>query len=724
MLQTYIPCIPENSTFINDKIAMEIKDDQVVFFNATGPFYTYGNDDKLAKRLAQGIIVSAGLATPTELAKALGVNQTTVSRNAKTYEDKGPEGFIANRSDRGPYKFTKEKQKIVKRLLDKGSTIIGAAAEVGVSEGCIRAALRNGTIERKKSQSTPVELKGPAIRSREDVNCKGGIATKREAERVLAAKGSMEEAPPEFSANEGVNYAGVLLALPFLTGLDYLEIGKNVFGSLKKGFYGLQSILLTLAFMALLRIKTPEQVKNHNPGDLGIMLGLDRCPEVKTLRRKLNEIGMQNKSGDFMENLSRAWVEQDKDLIGYTYIDGHVRPYHGRKHILPKTHVARRRLCMPATTDFWVNGSDCEPLFFVTAQANNSLLEIVEKEIIPELKKLSKEERVTLVFDREGWSPNRFFKWREAGVDMITYRKGKYDPWPSDNFVELKSQVRGKPVTYMLGERSIKIDKKGWLREIRRLCANGHQTSVITTRQDLSLEEVARRMFFRWNQENYFKYMREEYGLDHLVSRDVEQADIERMVPNPQKKEMQKERNQMVRQFKTKKEDYATKAANNDEKRCRTMRGFNISNSGLKTEIKLMETEIESIEARIKLLPNKVKIKEILDESKIVRLETEKKRLTDTIKMTCYRAETELVRRIEQLQCFSRSTDEGRNFIKKVFQQPADIIPNYDDNRLEINFYTMTSNRENVAMKKLCEIVNELKFKYPGTKLQLEFKTV
>lgn len=727
MLQTCFPYTTKDTTYINDILAMDRRGEEIVFFTASGPVFAFHENDKFAKRLGQGIIVSLELATPSKLAKALGINQTTVSRNVQIYKDKGPGGFIDNRSDRNPYKLTKAKQQVVKRLLDEGSTIMTAAAEVEVSEGCVRRAIRKGLIERNVKQveksSGSVELKGPFERSQENANCKVGIATTRETERVLACKGTMAEALPEFSPNECVHYAGVLLALPFLTDLNYLSTGKKVYGTLKNGYYGLQSIFLTFAFMALLRMKNPEQLKNSYPGDFGIVLGLDRCPEVKTLRRKLTELGLQSKSGEFMESLSSAWIEQDKDILGFSYIDGHVRPYHGRKHFLPKTHVARRRLCMPATTDFWINGSNCEPVFFVTTEANNSLLSTVENNIIPELNRLSKGERVTLVFDREGWSPNRFLKWRESGIDVLTYRKGKYEQWPIDSFVEVTSHVRGESVTYMLGERSIKINKKGWVREVRRLCDNGHQTSVISTRQDLSMEEVARRMFFRWNQENYFKYMRDEYGLDHLVSRDVEQADVERMVPNPKKKQMAKKYSKKLKQLNKKKEYYATKVANNDEKKCRTMRGFNISNSGLKTEIKRMEKEIENFKVRIKQLPDKVKINEILDEDDIIRLETEKKRLTDTIKMTCYRAETKILKTLEQTQCFARTMDEGRAFLKNVFQQAADIIPHHNDDRLEIRFHTMSTKRENKALKELCDIVNKEQILYPGTKLKMVFKT-
>ena len=69
------------------------------------------------------------------------------------------------------------------------------------------------------------------------------------------------------------------MALPLLAQLGLLDAAKKVYGSLRNGFYGLQATLLTLAFMALLRIKTPEQLKEKSPGELGIILGLDRVPK-------------------------------------------------------------------------------------------------------------------------------------------------------------------------------------------------------------------------------------------------------------------------------------------------------------------------------------------------------------------------------------------------------------------------------------------------------------
>lgn len=725
MLQTYIPFLPKGAEPINNHIAIYRHDERIEFFTASGPIYSCRESDQYGVRLAQGIIVTQTATTPAELAKALNVNRTTVYRNLKMYQQGGPAALMIDKQgNRKAYKLNGKAKGQVQTILNKGYSLKAAAKQVGITEGCIRYAIKKGTIVRKRQQNeklgTQQKLKSASERSTEDSNCSIGIGAKREAERVLTSIGKIVEATPYFSATEGVRHAGVLLALPVLARIGLLEAGRKAYGALHKGFYGLQSVLLTLSFMALLRIKTPEQLKRCNTGELGIVLGLDRAPEVKTLRRKLKEMGLRNKAGEFLSFLSKRWADQDKDVIGFAYVDGHVRPYNGRKHKLPKTHVARRRLCMPATTDFWINDAKSEPLFFVTAEANDSLLSMLDKEIIPKLKELAgKANRVTLVFDREGWSPKSFQRWYKAGIDVITYRKGKYDPWPEDCFIEVESHVRGKAVKYLLGERSIKINKSFWMREVRRLCADGHQTSILTTRQDVNCEQIARRMFFRWTQENFFRYMREEYALDHLITNGVEPADVERLVPNPEKKEKRKVIKGLKRELEKLKKEYGDKAFRNDETCRPTMRGFNIANSGYKKKILKLEKEIEKSEIDLKQIQGKVPVKQLLAAHEIVRLETERKMFTDGIKMICYRAETCLYNLIASF--FVRNNDEGRAFLKSVFQQPADIIPNKEQRIINVKFHTMSTPRANRALKQLCDVMNRESYVYPGTRMKLVF---
>jgi hypothetical protein len=89
-------------------------------------------------------------------------------------------------------------------------------------------------------------------------------------------------------------------------------------------------------------------------------------------------------------------------------------------------------------------------------------------------------------------------------------------------------------VQYLLDDPPVRFLKgKLRLRQVTRLTDTGHQTAVVTSRWDLRDIDVAYRMFERWRQENFFKYMRQEYLIDALVDYDVEPDNPNRSVPNP-----------------------------------------------------------------------------------------------------------------------------------------------------------------------------------------------
>ena len=66
--------------------------------------------------------------------------------------------------------------------------------------------------------------------------------------------------------------------------------------------------------------------------ELGVLLGLDRVPEVKTLRRKLRELGERHLADTFTRRLTERWAKAAPRELALLYVDGHVRPYHGRTH--------------------------------------------------------------------------------------------------------------------------------------------------------------------------------------------------------------------------------------------------------------------------------------------------------------------------------------------------------------------------------------------------------
>src|SRR5665811_893520 len=91
-------------------------------------------------------------------------------------------------------------------------------------------------------------------------------AATRSLERVAAAMGALESAPVEFQATCDVAQGGVLLALPALLAVGLLRRTPE-FYQLPNGFYGIESLFLLLALMALARIRSLEQLRYQAPGE-------------------------------------------------------------------------------------------------------------------------------------------------------------------------------------------------------------------------------------------------------------------------------------------------------------------------------------------------------------------------------------------------------------------------------------------------------------------------
>jgi Transposase protein len=715
--QLHLAVQPAGAREINGVVAMVEREDHVAYFASGVPLFVHRANDPVGRRVAAVQMMELGLARQDELSVALRINRTTLYRQQRQVPAHGVLGVVdGQRGPRGPHRFTSEKRERVAELLAAGRSIRHAAAQVGVTEGTVRHALRRGELQPAPRPSSPAL--GPRTRSEQAARAAGGVAVRRHPERALARLGQLTEAAPRFVAAEAVRAGGVLLALPAVLTLGLLDAGQQVYGALRNGFYGLQATLLCLTFMALLRIRTPEQLQGQPPGELGILLVLDRAPEVKTLRRKLGELAARRQATQFSQRLAERWVRDQADAVGLLYIDGHVRPYHGTAHTVPEAYVTRRRLCMPATTDVWVQQQDAQPLFVVTAPANDDLLAMLRTQILPEIRRLVGERRVTLCFDREGWSPQFFHECHAQGFDILTYRRGPYPVWRRAAF--RSTVVEGRTISYMLAERVVGVLPGFRMREVRRLCDGGHQTAILTTRRDLPMAVVAYRMFERWTQENFFRYMRQHFALDALVTYAVEPADPDRTVPNPARKVLRKQLTEARAALNALEQAYGHAAQNNPEGRRPTMRGFKIAHGALGHQIRAQEQACRLLKARIAALPKRVPVKTVVEEGEIVKLAPEAKHLTDTIKMVAYRAETALVRCVAPH--YARTEDEGRALIRELLASSADLVPDPVAKHLRVHVHALANPRSNAALAQLCDTLNALEMQYPGTDLTLVYE--
>jgi hypothetical protein len=722
--QGELALLPSGSEIIGERLAYCRSQEGVTFFNPGGPILHVRNGDAEGIRVAAVVLanpeVSGGVKVAV-LAQALGVERTLIWRARRRAETEGIAALATRKSGpRSAHKLVGERLRSAQRQLDRGLGNTAVAAAVGVSEGAIRKALREGRLVRPASSAPSGEteappLVAPAERAKMDEASAAGMAVKWNEERSQARRGELIEALPRFEAASSVAKAGVLLALPVLVAQGLFSVGREVYGRLRNGFFGLDTVLITLAFMALLRLRSAEQLSSHAPGEFGRILGLDRAPETKTLRRKLNELGTRRLGRTFVAGLARFWAEEDRELLGFLYIDGHVRPYNGRKHKLPKTHVPRRRLCMPATTDYWVNDEFADPVFFLTSPAHEGLLKAVDELILPEIRELiGPKRRATLVLDREGWSPQLFRAWHEEGFDILTYRKGNYEPWPEEVFEPIAGRALRRKRIERLAERPLELSNGFAVREVRCLTEDGHQTSIVTTRPDLSTAEVAERMFSRWRQENFFRYMRHEFALDHLPTYATEAADPERTMPNPQRKaarkvlvELLRERGKLERSIGA---AVLEEGAASAEQLARP----------LTERIDALRAAEEELRAEITTLPERVPVGTLLEPAEVVRLEEERKAITDAVKMTAYRSETELFRLVSPL--LGGGENGARAFLRRVFQLPADLLPDPERQELRVRFHTMSDWRSNRALAGLCQLVNEYPTTFPGSDLRMIFE--
>jgi len=537
----------------------------------------------------------------------------------------------------------------------------------------------------------------------------------RRVDRIFAYLGLISDAAPMFRSGSRIPRAGVLLALPSLVHSGVFDCAHDTYGSIGPAFYGLRTSIVAMLLMALLRIKRPEALKEHAPDDLGRLLGLDRAPEVKTLRRKLKRLVLLGRATEFGRALAERRVAARGAALGFLYVDGHVRVYHGKRTI-PKTHVARMRICMPATSDYWVNDTAGDPLFVLTTEANDGMVKMLPP-ILAEVRKLIGDRRITIVFDRGGWSPQLFQVILAANFDILTYRKGRWRRVTKRLFKWRKATIDGRKVRYKLADQRIRLLRgKLTLRQVTRLSDNDHQTPIVTSRHDLKDFEVAFRMFERWRQENFFKYLREEYALDALADHQVEAADATREVPNPRWNAFDAELRRARAEVAKISAQLGLEAFTNVESVRRTMRGFKIANAPKSRVLKAALRRFIAAESKRASVPRRVPVKQAID-GKVVKLATESKHLTNLIKMVAYQAEGDLVRMVAPH--YKRVDDEGRTLVQSALAGAADI--EVSETELLVTLVPLSSAHRTLAIAALCEEIDRTPVCFPGTRLRMRF---
>jgi len=748
--QPVLPLLPSEARSIGPSAGLlEGPDGGVVFIFGLATL-SYAAADEAGRRLAAVQLVATRIATSAEVATAFGVSGVTLWKWRRDYTAGGVVALVRARTGpKGPIKLTPALACRIAALDAAGETLAKIAAATGVSTATVRVALGRVT--------SPLQPLAQPVSSDDDVLARAAdpgdgqdraqdleqvaVAVAdlvvlappvpRTGDRVAARFGDLLEAPVVITQGAQLPLAGLLLALPALEMTGLLGVSEQVLPPMSKGFYGLRATLLMGVFMALLREPRAEGATRLRPADLGRLLGLDRAPEVKTLRRKLSELASHGRGAQLQAALGRHHATTRPEAVGFLYLDGHVRVYTGIR-ALPKTHIARMRIAGPATEETWVSDADGDPVMVITAAPSQSLAAELTR-LLPDLRALiGPDRRCTVVFDRGGYSPAVFTSIITAGFDIMTYFKGSWARSAVTAFAAVDfAAPDGITHSYELAERPIDLPAGGrhaattnpastastlTLRLIVRRSPDGHQTPILTNRTDLSAPEIAYRMAARWRQENYFKYAREHFALDALDSYADQGDDLDRLVPNPAKAHAKDLVAGARADLITAHADVAQALDNAVVQAGRPGNGGRATvdpaaSQGLTTA----QTDLVAAKAASANTPSHLPLGQVRPGSRL--LETERKLLTHAIRMSAYNSESALARLIRPH--YARGDDEARALLREAFTLPGDL--QIAGNTLHVRLDPASAPRRSKALAALCVELSDTQTRYPGTDLTLAY---
>ena len=722
---------------------------------------TYGLDDKTALRQAWSSICEHGYATQRQAAEAAGIPLRSLHRWVNLRRRGGASRLADLPRSGAPRKVTSAMGRRIARLRAQRSSIREIARQCGISVSSVRAAVARQEQEREAQRELQSSLGPPAGETAEAAVAAGeagaapalpgevaedrpmtsppalseareqACALDRSGDRALAQRGLLRDAPPLFAEGERIEYAGVFLAAALL-GLDpYLETAGRLFAQAVSGFYGLSAVLRTLVFMLLLRLKRPEDLRQRDPVQFGRILGLDRAPEVKTLRRKVQELSRADQATEWMAVLSERRYGSGERPPEVVYLDGHVQVYSGAVQI-GRVYAPARKSVVKGRTETWANRQGGQPLFVLQTSFNEGLSQTIAP-LLPKLVEITKSRSLTCVFDRGGYDGRLFETLLAEGHHLLTYRKGRFARADESCFEKRPTRIGERVYSYAPYEREAKLPvyeeksrAKGrayrrktkrvvTLREIMVRREDGGQASILSSRADWSAVECARTMFARWaDQENVFKYLLEEFDLDGLWSygaEDIPEPELDH--PNPEFVKLER-RAEVLR-----------------ERRRRCLAELGEAVQGLEgkslaapvRELRGGETaeRVERIDAAleaVRLQMAQTSRREPVSAAGYRRLKAESRQLINTVRLTAYLIETRL---FEMLRPFyANAAKDGRRLIAAALRTSGSL--RLEPGRLVVRLGPQASPNRTRAINALAAAVTGLRLKYPGSSRVIAFE--
>lgn len=668
------------------------------------PYMSWPPEDEGCLRMAIVQLYDCGLGTQEELAEAFGRHVISVQRYIRDFARDGMRGLVSGRSGpKGSWKITPElRGKILLIVLREGiwklegiQQRLAEAWQEVVSVPSIQQVLEENGLGEEKVRGIDREgVQGELFRGEEDRQMLLGLeSTGEEAGEEEGGSGESEalsgiERDNVLEGDAGAwtmgyrrdyspaqriyldqleqgdynAYAGGLLLAPLLARSNFLPTLSSVIGIPTCEGYSLEELGLTFFYLDVFGFRSLEDFKRAYREEFGVLMGRSQSPSLFTLRRFLHKVRKLGKGEELIDEFALGYLKSGLAEWGVMYIDGHFMPYYGM-HPISKGWHGVRQIPMKGSYNFLVVDEQFTPWLFLIRSASEDLLQKIP-ELIEKAKRIGEKAGVSsnrldhliVLFDREGYSAElyRYLEGKDRGEGKrraLFISWAKYaDKWVNDLAEEQFSQVmrvsyqiqEAEEIQYLETERS--MNKYGTIRAVVIQSGTKKRRSAIYTnggKEEIGAERIVQLICSRWGEENAIKELLHKHLINYTPGYVTEELDEQPLVDNPQVRELKKKRAGWVSDLNHLKIELADQVLKRPTSRNKSAPR---SQEEILESIAVTESAILLTDQELDRLPRKIRFDEVHDGEKLLRLNHEKKRFLDCIKVQAYNLRARMCR--------------------------------------------------------------------------------
>jgi hypothetical protein len=517
-------------------------------------------------------------------------------------------------------------------------------------------------------------------------------------------------------------YAGGLLLAPLLARYGFVPTLRGMIAIRTYEGYRLEELSLTLLYLDVFGFRSMEDFKRAYREEFGVLVGRSQSPSLFTLRRFLHRVRTLAKGEALIDAFGVAYLQSGLAAWGVMYIDGHFMPYYGMYPISKGWHGVRQ-IPMKGSYNFLAVDEQFHPWLFLIRSCSEDLLqkipELIEKAKAIGVKAGVSQERLDqliVLFDREGYSAElyRYLDGRDLGGGKrraIFISWAKYaDKWVKDlaeaefsQVVRVTYQIQeAEDIHYLETTRS--MSKYGKIRAVVIQSGKGKQRAAIytnATAEELGAPRIVDLMCHRWGEENAIKELLHKHLINYTPGYVSEELEDQPLVTNPQVTELKKQRAGLVNELNRLKIELAEHVLKQPgDKRKAPLR----SQAEVLESIAVAESAIVLTDQRLDRLPSEISFADAHDGEKLRRLDYEKKRFLDCIKVFVYNLKIQMSRMLlshydrqkELLPALAMIVERG-GYVKLV-----------GAGRLRVTLRRFKDPEIDYAARHLCEDLNRL----------------